>query len=76
MKLIMNIVKTMMLAALSAVTLLAVSCDAISTEPEQEPQLEVNANNISGQWELIQWNEAGLAEGTYVYLDIVRNDRT
>lgn len=76
MKLIMNIVKTMMLAALSAVTLLAVSCDVIITEPDPEPQLEVNANNISGQWELIHWNEAGLAEGTYVYLDIVRNDRT
>ena len=52
---------------------------AVSCEPElnTDPQyLEVNANNISGKWELEQWNEAPLAEGTYVYIDIVRNDRT
>lgn len=62
--------------AFAAIMLMASSCDVIIVEAEKEPQLEVNANNISGQWELIQWNEAGLAEGTYVYLDIVRNDRT
>lgn len=38
--------------------------------------LEVNAHNISGTWELAEWNGTALAEGTYVYLDIVRNDRT
>lgn len=38
--------------------------------------LEVNANNISGKWELVEWNGSYLHEGTYVYLDIVRNDRT
>lgn len=72
----MNIFKKMMLAALSATALLAASCDVIITEPDTEPQLEVNANNISGKWELVQWNEAALTEGTYVYLEIVRNDRT
>lgn len=52
---------------------------AASCEKDIEPEvvyLEVNANNISGQWELSEWNGAGLADGTYVYLDIVRNDRT
>ena len=44
--------------------------------PEEAPQLEVNANNISGQWELVEWNGISLTEGTYVYLDIVRNDKT
>ena len=38
--------------------------------------LDVNANNISGKWELVEWNGSALIEGTYVYLDIVRNDRT
>jgi hypothetical protein len=38
--------------------------------------LDVNPNNISGKWELVQWNGSSLAEGTYVYLDIVRNDNT
>lgn len=76
MKLIMNMVNKMMLMLLSAAAFLAVSCDVIITEPDPEPQLEVNANNISGKWELAQWNEEPLAEGTYVYIDIVRNDRT
>lgn len=72
----MNLFKTMATVAFAAIMLMASSCDVIIVETEKEPQLEVNANNISGQWELIQWNEAGLDEGTYVYLDIVRNDRT
>jgi len=72
----MNLFKTMATVVFAAIMLMASSCDVIIVEAEKEPQLEVNANNISGQWELIQWNEAGLAEGTYVYLDIVRNDRT
>ena len=42
----------------------------------EEIQLEVNANNISGKWELTDWNGNAPAGGTYVYLDIVRNDRT
>ena len=58
--------------ALSA--LISVSC---SPDLDPAPQyLEVNANNISGKWQLNLWNESPLQEGTYVYLDIVRNDRT
>ena len=61
-----------LLVALSA--LMSVSC-----KPDLEPvpqYLEVNANNISGKWQLELWNETPLQEGTYVYIDIVRNDRT
>ena len=65
------------LILLSLISLTAVSCGKIiMTEPEEAPQLEVNAHNISGQWQLVQWNGEYLAEGTYVYLDIVRNDKT
>ena len=65
------------LILLSIITLSAVSCGkSIITEPEDAPQLEVNAHNISGQWQLVKWNGENLAEGTYVYLDIVRNDKT
>ena len=65
------------LILLSIITVAAVSCGKIiQTEPEDAPQLEVNANNISGQWELVEWNGSYLSEGTYVYLDIVRNDKT
>lgn len=69
MKRILNLM--MLLAAFAAV-----SCELVDDGGDQELFLEVNANNISGQWELMQWNDAFLNEGTYVFIDIVRNDRT
>lgn len=69
MKRILNLM--MLLAAFAAV-----SCELVDDGGDQELLLEVNANNISGQWELMQWNDAFLNEGTYVFIDIVRNDRT
>ena len=54
----------------------AVSCELVEDGGIQELLLEVNANNISGQWQLMQWNENTLNDDTYVYIDIVRNDRT
>lgn len=71
----MNMVKRMMAAALAAIAMVAVSCEKTETLPV-EVQLEVTANNISGNWELVSWNGKKLADGTYVYLDIVRNGRT
>lgn len=53
----------------------AVSCTEKNTQVTEE-YLDVNANNISGKWELVEWNGAVLTGGTYVFLDIVRNDRT
>lgn len=65
---------------LTFISIIALAFTFMSCEKEQNDaqpqQLEVNANNISGQWELVQWNGNPLAEGTYVYLDIVRNDKT
>ena len=65
---------------LSLLSIIALAFSATSCEKEQNnaqpQQLEVNAHNISGQWELVQWNGNALVEGTYVYLDIVRNDKT
>lgn len=40
------------------------------------PGLEVTANNIAGTWRLTAWNDAPLAEGSYVYIEFVRKDRT
>ena len=54
----------------------AVSCELVEDGGDQELLLEVNANNISGKWQLMQWNESTLNDDTYVYIDIVRNDRT
>ena len=73
----MNRIKRFLYASFAVLAAMAaISCE---TEEERVPepvQLEVNANNISGKWQLVEWNGAGLAEGTYVYLDIVRNDKT
>ena len=69
MKRILNLI--MFLSAFAAV-----SCELVEDGGIQEPLLEVNANNISGQWQLKQWNETTLNDDTYVYIDIVRNDRT
>lgn len=70
----MNIVKTILAVALAAMTM--VSCDKKDQSEPVEPQLEVNANNISGNWELIKWNESELEDGTYVYINFVRNGKT
>ena len=69
----MNTIKKLL--AVAAVVLSAVSCRPDDHVPAVE-YLEVNANNISGSWELVEWNNAPLAEGTYVRIEFVRNDRT
>lgn len=62
----------MILAA--AVTL--TSCDNKDLSQPVPEYLDVNANNISGKWELVEWNGSALKAGTYVFLEIVRNDRS
>ena len=53
-----------------------VSCDEPTPEVPAEPELEVTANNIAGEWKLAEWKGAPLAEGSYVYINFVRSDRT
>lgn len=61
---------------MAVISLTALSCGKNEIPEPAEELLEVNANNISGKWSLVEWNGSSLAEGTYVYLDIVRNDMT
>ena len=67
--------KILTLISVIALAFAASSCEKVDDNPQPQ-QLEVNAHNISGQWQLVEWNGDNLAEGTYVYLDIVRNDKT
>lgn len=62
------------LTILLTLALLAISC---RKEPAAmpEPLLDVNANNISGVWRLVQWNGNAPAEGTYVYIEFTRRDQ-
>ena len=67
--------KRFILLTISLFALGFVACD---NEPEVpvEPQLEVTANNIAGEWQLSSWKGAPLAEGSYVYLAFDRRERT
>lgn len=69
---VIRILKTTLLVAMAAV---AVSCGKQMSQPKVE-YLDVNANNISGNWELTEWNGNQMASGTYVFMNIVRNDKT
>lgn len=66
----MNILKR--LSILLAAVLLA------SCVEKEEPivYLDVNAHNISGSWQLVEWNGTAMDESTYMYVNFVRNDKT
>lgn len=56
---------------------MAVAFCACSKEDEEpiEPQLDVTPHNISGTWQLESWhNGVQLAEGAYLYLELIRKD--
>lgn len=59
--------------AMCAVMVLAVACSKDS-EPREE-YLDVTRNNIAGVWKLERWNDAPLAEGSYVYIQFERGER-
>ena len=59
--------------ALAFMAVASMACNKIEDPQGNGPEpLEVNTNNISGKWELVEWNGAPMAEGTYVYMDIER----
>lgn len=64
-----------LLVSMAVISMAATSC-IDKPDVEVEEYLDVNANNISGKWELTEWNGAALTAGTYVFMEIVRNDRT
>lgn len=57
--------------------MLAIALISCSDDEEYvEPILDVTPNNIAGEWCLERWNDAPLAEGSYVYISFERADRT
>ncbi|MBE6186235.1 MAG: hypothetical protein E7142_02665 [Rikenellaceae bacterium] len=57
--------------------MLAIALISCSDDEEYvEPILDVTTNNIAGEWCLESWNDAPLAEGSYVYISFERADRT
>ena len=68
-------IRNLILMILAAATAL-ISCDNKDQSQPVPEYLDVNANNISGKWELVEWNGSALEAGTYVFLEIVRIDRS
>ena len=72
----MNRIRITIISLLAAAAMIAVSCEKNDVSDKEVTQLEVNAHTVSGKWKLMEWNGSGLTEGTYMYIDIVRNDKT
>lgn len=70
-----SIIKRVLICVCLAGAFAAVSCERVEDNPKPV-YLEVNANNISGCWQLVQWNGDVLAAGTEMYIEFIRNDRT
>lgn len=68
----MNRLKSIL--AMFAVAILAIACQKEPSGPQVE-YLDVTPNNISGKWQLVEWDGQPLAEGTYFYIEIVRKDK-
>lgn len=68
--------KIFKLLLVALMSLVAVACESPAEENVAEQQLEVTPNNIAGSWALEQLNGEALPEGSYVYIDFVRSDRT
>ena len=60
---------------LMAATVLA-GCGNSDDTPAGEPQLDVTPHNMEGSWSVSLWNGHRLDEDSYVYLKLIRKDRT
>ena len=57
--------------------LMAVAMTAcVEDDSKWQPSLDVTPNNIAGSWCLQSWSGGEMAEGSFVYIDFVRADRT
>ncbi len=61
---------------LTALAVLIFAACSDSDENAGVKYLDVTPNNIAGEWMLSSWGENTLAEGSYVYIELLRSDRT
>lgn len=47
-----------------------------SNEVKGPEYLDVTPNNLSGEWVMSSWEGNAPAEGSYVYIELMRSDRT
>ena len=60
--------------AIAASLAFMLSCTKVQT-PTVE-YLDVNPNNLAGDWKQVEWRGAPLHEATYFYMSLVRKDKT
>ena len=60
---------------LAVLSMMMVACSGDDDEIVIPP-LDVTPHNIAGQWCVESWNGSPLAEGSYVYIEFERADRT
>ncbi len=71
-----NMKKWLKMMALSCVAMAFCGCCS-SEENEMPLYLEVTPNNIAGSWQLLSFQDGlTLAEGSYVYIDFERSDKS
>ena len=51
---------------------IALVCASCTPEETTEPTLPVNNYNLDGTWQLAEWNNAPLADNTYLYIVLDR----
>lgn len=61
------------ITAFAAFVVLTLSCTKEQT-PTVE-YLDVNPNNLAGDWKQVEWRGAPLHEATYFYMTLVRKDK-
>ena len=55
---------------------LTIAFTACEKPIEEIPALEVNYINLDGTWQLAEWNDAPLADGTWLYIVLDRKEHT
>lgn len=55
--------------------LLAAGTACTKEENKTSQYLDVTSNNIAGTWTLSEWNGEPLADGLFMYIELIRRDR-
>ena len=63
------------LLLLMASVLLMFSCEKPINNDPPLPEPEVTLRTIAGAWQLTEWNGKALQEGTYLYVELDKNQR-
>lgn len=70
--------KKMILSAAAMLLMFAATAltGCVESEPAVEPQLDVTPYNVAGCWTVKLWNGHELDAESYVYINLIRKDRT